>query len=432
MSNARIFQASYPAERMRGCKFATDFRDPLVMARDGWTSFGAPLYHPDGGAILNGTTDYFTRPLAGELSAAEQTFHAVFYPTFAANDNLSHYLIDTAGGRTIIRKNLDNTLQVFTGATTQVLSSAFATYGSLWNQNGRNVLSASIKTGVNILWLNGTQIDTTATAWTAVNPSMLYVGRRAGGADSYFPGRITRLHIGHHTSTLAEHQAYWNRTMWNWEDRCNINLQFRMQDYDPTLVRTLDSSGHGNHFTLGDGVTPATFPTQQSGRMYFDGGDYLKRASVAQPAGAFSVVATVENRTGAAITYYGDHHVGAAYNWILLRTNTGVYRFYVGGGSSDNAGQFTGSIDSLYHTFVGTWDGTNTNIFVDGVRGTQAAIPLSPSGGALAMRLGQSNTASNALTGTMYDFKYLDGVALTNTQAYDYLWKMRSVIGSQL
>jgi hypothetical protein len=54
------------------------------------------------------------------------------------------------------------------------------------------------------------------------------------------------------------------------------------------------------------------------------------------------------------------------------------------------------------------------------------------SGADQPMRLGQSTASAQALTGTIYDWEYFDGVALNQVQAYDYHHKMMSVIGSQL
>jgi hypothetical protein len=436
MSNSRIFQASYPAERLRGCKFATDFRDPLVMARDGWTSFGSPLYHPDGGVILNGTTQYLTRPLAGELNSANLTIHLEFWPTFAADDWAAHYLWDTptAPGRFTAFKSNTNTITIRMGTGgTAIYAVPLASFQAYWLVNARNLLSLSSTTTASSLYLNGVLIATSPIAWTVATTTSINVGASAVGAN-FAGGRLGRLYIGHHTSTLAEHLAYWNRTMWTWEDRCTANLQFRVQDYDPTLVRTLDSSGHGNHFTLGDGVTPATYPTQGNGRMTFDGGDSLRYESMAQPTGAFSVCwCGRKNSTGASEYLSNQRDAGATVvAHILAWWNTQRFFFFVGGTA-------TGYVYSSVHpittkTVVGTWDGTTARLYVDGVLDVASTVgtPSQPSGAALAMRLGQTVAATSPFTGTMYDFKYLDGVALNQVQAYDYHHKMMSVIGSQL
>jgi hypothetical protein len=405
----------------------------LVMARDGWTAFGAPLYHPDGGAILNGTTQYFTRPLAGELNSANLTIHLEFYPTFAADDGVNHYILDTTGGRTVVAKldgvNL-NRLRICMGSTTMVLSADLAAYQAYWNVNGRNLLSVSCISGVNVMWLNGVQVATSATAWTAANPSVLFLGANAGPAG-YFPGRLTRLYIGHHTSTLAEHLAYWNRTMWNWEDRCNINLMFRMADYDPTAYLTKDSSGHGVDFTLGDGVG-GSVPVQGNGRMTYAGAQYLQRASVAQPAGAFSVLWTM-SRSGYAGTLVLGRHTDAALTdlaWYLQQNISGAFQFTVGCASQYI--QSSNRRDVNVNTVVGTWDGTTANFYYNGVSDKIATfgVPSQPSGAAQTMYVAKAGAL--AWVGTVFDYKYLDGLALNQTQVCDYTIKMRGSLGVEI
>jgi len=83
-----------------------------------------------------------------------------------------------------------------------------------------------------------------------------------------------------------------------------VDLQFRTADYDIANVRTLDSSGNGNHATLGDGSTPTTYPTQGAGRMVFDGGDYL--SGIADPTGTFTIL-TTQAATGGGWEVYADN-----------------------------------------------------------------------------------------------------------------------------
>lgn len=235
MSNPGIFQSSFPAERMRGAKLVEDFRDALTVARNGWTAVGSPTYAKDGGVVLNGTTQCLTHPLVGELYSPSLTIHIEFWPTFAADDGAPHYILDTTGGRTIVTKEATNALLIYMGSTTRVISVALANYQAYWIQNGRNVLSVSCASGANTLWLNGVQIGTSATAWTAANPTKIFCG--AGGSGKA-GGTYKRLYIGHHTSTLAEHQAYYNQTMFNWRNRATVDLPLGTAQYAPVATPT--------------------------------------------------------------------------------------------------------------------------------------------------------------------------------------------------
>jgi len=232
---------------------------------------------------------------------------------------------------------------------------------------------------------------------------------------------------------LQEALDYTNNATWGWENLLDINLQMRTADYDLPNVRTLDSSGYGTHFTLGDGGTPATYPTQGAGRMGFDGGDYLRRALVAQPAGAFTeAVMHIITNLGATQNLVGHGNVaGTDLSSRILRLNTGIYRFYTGGGGY----VFTSAYDdTLNHDVVGVWDGTNAYIYVDGVLdvvGTFGA-PSQPAGADQPFIVGAAFNLGNALVGDIFDFKYRDGQAWTPTQVADYHISQMRVLGHQL
>lgn len=239
MSNPGIFQSSFPAERMRGAKLVEDFRDALTVARNKWTAFGAPTYAQAGGVILNGTTQYLTRPLGLELSGGVQTWHLEFYPTFAANDGADHYLISAPfgeAGRVSAQKTAVGGIIIWAGGAA-VMNIALASWESYWRVNGRNLLSWSVTSGSNTAWLNGNQIGSSVTAWAAGACTSLFVGATTAGATP-FAGRITRLYIGHHTSTLAEHQAYYNQSMFNWRNRATVDLPLGTAQYAPVATPT--------------------------------------------------------------------------------------------------------------------------------------------------------------------------------------------------
>jgi len=317
MSNPRIMQVTRPAERMRGCRLATDFRSALDMARDGWTSFGSPTYYKTGGLILNGATQYLTRPLAGELSAAAITGHVEFWdPSFAPNDSANHYLLNNIDAAVMaVFKDNSNNIKVMFNSTT-VLTAAYAAWSAYWNATGKNVLSFSVASGANLLWLNGNQIATSATAWTATNSTVLYVGRYRGGAIYYWGARITRFYIGHHTSTLAEHTAYWTNSMFSWRNRLTVDLPFGIGQYDPDNKQTLDVSGHDNHATLGDGAGTGE-PTQGRGFLTLDGvNDYL--SGIANPAGSYTVLGYED--TGTGWTFFSNNDLT---KWTPIMTSGG-------------------------------------------------------------------------------------------------------------
>jgi len=232
--------------------------------------------------------------------------------------------------------------------------------------------------------------------------------------------------------TLQEALDYTNNATWDWENLLDINLQMRTKDYDPTADLTLDSSGNGTHFTLGNGAGVSE-PVQGKGRMIFAGAEYLERLAVAQPAGAFTAAGVIANRSGAATTYLAGSAVdGADTAWLLNRHSTGPWRFYVG--------SVAGYVNSVSHlrddaiSVVGVWDGTTARLYINGVldvAGT-TGVPAQPAGGDCITALGRAPWAGSDTTGDIFDFKYRDGQAWTPTQILDYHRSQMAVIGSQV
>lgn len=315
MSNSRIFQASYPAERMRGARLVTDFRDAATMLRDGWNSFGSPTYYKGGGVILNGTSQYLTYPLSSELSSTTVTIHYELYPVASLTTG---YFLDTpATNRCLIGAVGGGNWGCLLGGTT-ILTTANANVTAVEVVGGRNLLTISKAPGAAAqAWLNGSALTnmTGITAPSGVSPTTAYIGKLAA-VGLYTAFKAGRLYIGHHTSTLAEHLAYWNRTMWNWEDRAVVDLQLGIGQYDPTAKLTLDSSGHDNHATLGDGAGTGE-PTQGKGFMTFDGAnDYL--SNIANPAGTYTVLGLKD--IGAGWVFFSNNDLT---HWTPIFTSGG-------------------------------------------------------------------------------------------------------------
>lgn len=430
--NPRGPQVLLPAEMMCNGVLGEDFRSAYLMQRGGWTLVGTPTFGPQGGMELDGA-NRATYLLNGEFDSDELTFHIPFAPTFAANDGVIRRMFDctaTDPGRCFIYFVGDGQISVRLGDTT-VLTAAAVDVLAAWRVNQFNLLSVSGKGGANIMWLNGVQIASSTTAWTGGPGTMLYWGSSTIPSQ-YFAATFLRLYIAQRTSTLAEHTAYWNNSMWDYINHSTTRLQFRIGDFDPTNVRTLDSSGNGNHFTLGDGVTPATFPTQGEGRMEFDGGDYLAEAAVAQATGAFTVAATIKAGRNTATEWVAGHGPAAACNWLLANVS-GQWSFYVGGLAGGNRAYMPVAIDRLStHTYVGIWTGSATLLYVDGIYQGAAVTPVAPSFGAQNMTLGKStNAASGYFLGDFYDFAYDDGHAWNQLQVLDYRQRMMAVVGSE-
>lgn len=199
-----------PEERERGCVWASVFRSAADEVAKGGVISGTPVINH--GAPLNGTTDYITYPLNGQLNLGTVSIQVEFWPDFAATDDVTRALCgDSSDDYAIIKQNnaASNVLDIYLGGTL-IVSVPSATYASLWSVGVRNLLTVSGTTGATNAWLNGTQILTAdATAWAATSTTTLVAGALNGGA-SKFEGKLARLHYFNALLTSGEHIEAWN------------------------------------------------------------------------------------------------------------------------------------------------------------------------------------------------------------------------------
>jgi hypothetical protein len=148
--------------------------------------------------------------------------------------------------------------------------------------------------------------------------------------------------------------------------------------------------GTGGNVKWGDGSTASTQPTQLYPKGFeVDGGDYLLSEEIdlttATGLTMFSVLKTGDATSQILASYEksgGDF--GAALFW------TGSAFQYFGGGVAGGNAANGGASDNPYalNIVFGVTDGTNTDIYVNGVKGTSATSPL-----ALNLAANQSFTA---------------------------------------
>jgi len=438
MSNTRLLQAAMPAERMRGAKFCEDFRDHLSMIKGGWTLTAAPLFAKNGGLVLNGTTQYASIPLGNELASTTFTIHMEFIPAhaFQASDCV---LDSSATNRLFFGDGGGGSFYILVGGST-CHTATFATWNAALLVGKRNVVTITKLAGAQaIVWLNGVVI---ANSWGVGTPSglattPLLIGKNYAAAI-YYPATFSRILIGQYLCTLAEHQAYYNRTMWNWEDRCLVNLQMRTGDYDPTAVRTLDSSGHDLHATLGNGATPSTYPTQSKGCMVFDGGDSLSCGD----ATALRLTNTGTVLVTFSVTSWAGFRVLVSKNqWSISRNGFSLYVYMTTGaiqGEVGNGATYNGVLSTFipdrgrWHTAALTWDGSRLKLYINGSIQADTAQTINALSDGWVYRVGSSaeGVASYAHLGSIADNKVLKE-ALNSTQVADYTIKMLSTLGAQ-
>ena len=438
MSNTRLLQAAMPAERMRGAKFCEDFWDHLSMIKGGWTLTGAPLFAKNGGLVLNGTTQYASIPLGNELASTTITIHIEWIPTAQFSD--STVVVDSpAANRFIIGGWAAGVTGIIFGGTT-IHTATHATWNALLIVGKRNVLTITKATGaMPLVWLNGSLV---ANAWglgvpSGLSPTLIQIGKNYA-AGVYYAATFSRILIGHYLCTLAEHQAYYNRTMWNWEDRCLVNLQLRTGDFDPTAVRTLDSSGHDLHATLGNGVTPAKYPAQGKGCMTFDGSDYLScgDAAALRLTNTGTVLVTFKRAalpSWSVLAGKGNFSTGRYGYIVYLDSVTGELKAQISTAATPcGLGTMVYPINGELGVAAFTWDGSFLRIYYNGRQiGASVVQTINAVDNGYPYRVGCDSASESFLfTGSIYDNKVLKE-ALNSTQVADYTIKMLSTLGAQ-
>jgi hypothetical protein len=113
-----------------------------------------------------------------------------------------------------------------------------------------------------------------------------------------------------------------------------LDLPMKMEQHDPTNVQALDVSGNDNHAQLGDGSTPATYPTKRTiGRGYsFDGGDHLELEDVntLTYAGDSETIFFVASNVSAGVYFYASREGGIG-GMTAARGAGGVLASHIGG-----------------------------------------------------------------------------------------------------
>lgn len=157
--------------------------------------------------------------------------------------------------------------------------------------------------------------------------------------------------------------------------------EMTMEGHDPTNFRCLDFSGNGRHLTLGNGAgaNEPTKLTQKRGYRNDGGNPYLRiPGALAWTSNAITLEMIVIANSGNATRELFSFRDAANTAAFTLLTTAGV-RFYSGGTANANSAlmPYSNTKNGVMHV-VGRYNGTNTSVWVDGRKGTDATTPLSP------------------------------------------------------
>lgn len=186
--------------------------------------------------------------------------------------------------------------------------------------------------------------------------------------------------------------------------------------HDPTNLLCRDFSGNGRHLTIGDGLG-ADQPTKLSNQRGYDrasGVDqYLSLSSVAWTAGVITVEVHIrisQVATGASVGF------GSGLGEVCTMVHGPDLRFYCGTILSVNNGAgITYAQPPATQHLVGRYDGTNTELFIDGESVATATTPLAPNAGTHDLKIFELDNGLQNITSQIFHVAIWDQ-ALSNIE----------------
>jgi hypothetical protein len=185
-----------------------------------------------------------------------------------------------------------------------------------------------------------------------------------------------------------------------------------------TSTTAHDSSGNGATMTLSGTPLPLWVPGKHGTGIKFDGSNnYLTSASTKMlPSGSAMTISSwvklTTNKSWSTVMAHAWIQRGGT--WDLFTDSAGRAIFGVYDTSQHNS-IFTGLVPGVWYNIVGIYDGSNANVYVNGVAGTPASAPgitLDTTGGAGATTISQ-NPGSSSMNGIIDDVRIYNRVLST-------------------
>lgn len=232
------------------------------------------------------------------------------------------------------------------------------------------------------IFVNGTlEQNTSISVARSTNPNDFTIGGSGYWGDRRFHGTIDEVCLWNRALPASEISDTYNTTWQNYLDNETLRAHWNLDE--GTGQYAIDSSGNGNTGTLmpsHPGNVPAWTTGISGNALEFDGADdYVGCGgnSSLRPALAVTLNAWVN------IDTFGNYEGIVANGWDTGSTESGYFltvfspnliRFYI---TSNTMGlvyvSATTTADSWHHV-VGTYDGTNLKLYVDGIERSSLAV----------------------------------------------------------
>ena len=214
--------------------FSQDFENATEVSKAGGVLTGSPVVK--NGLVCTGT-EYASFEIPNTLLSHERiSFVCRFTSGFALLDGQAHGLFWTNDPqRYAIIKWTTGNLYGYLG-NALVCNLAPAAYTAYWNTNQENVIILSGQSGANKMYLNGTLINSSATAWTPKQPTSLEIGRFTA---SPFLGTIHSLSIHSCLFDAQDVACIQNNSLFNYMDKADVWLDMSTQTAIPNRTNLL-------------------------------------------------------------------------------------------------------------------------------------------------------------------------------------------------
>lgn len=217
-----------------------------------------------------------------------------------------------------------------------------------------------------IVYVNGVQNGTTASAWNTVLGSGLTIGRQSGGTGYAMNGRLddVRVYAGALSAAEVRQMAV--------QVPNGLQVYYSFSDAASSTATDYSSNGHSGTPGGGPTATPDRFAVPGAAYNFNAATKYIAGNDSGLPAGnsprtmcSWMRPATLPSAGGFAIAAkYGSPSTSAA-NYIGLYNNAGTMNaIYSGWGDHLNIA-YNFAANTWYH-ICGSYDGTNAQLYVNG------------------------------------------------------------------
>lgn len=409
--------------------FREDFKSPFHVTQNGGTINGNPAinnsYDGDGsGDYIRYDHFHWNQMQDFTLVIDVKRLDSVTSQAFVSGSTATTPLVRLISGSTLQFFISQSVSPIQKGVSKSIGDPLFA------------VMTYDYSTDAADFWIDGAaQSGGTFVSGLSSAAGVLDIAGRLGGVDS-LDGEMGSVRIFNRILTDDEIEGLYNNSTFTYKNKFISYWPLHDKKGASAPFTTTDVAG-GNDLTLGDGSVSTTFPTKliDINGYSSDGGDRLKSAAnLFEETGEGTLMAWVELGDKASIQGIVSYEEGVTdIGMLLLYHTSGIYYFYSGASATPASFNEINSGKELVF-LAGVHDGTNTSIYVNGVKGNDSGSPTPPvvtSAMDLTAFVRGNNTSQPCSSGTKIHGIGLANFGLTQLQIQDIYEKGPKYLGNR-